>query len=108
MGYKLRQRTKSIIEYDKEKFNGLYEELSMFLSELDIKVYKNEDYWKCWEIERSEVKKIVEYLGNCEPDKVVLGDYTANDLKKVFENYLAVNEKEENFSYPDYIYLDWF
>ena len=108
MGYKLRQRTKSIIEYDKEKFNGLYEELSMFLSELDIKVYKNEDNWNCWEIERSEVEKVVEYLGNCEPDKVVLGDYTAKDLKKVFENYLAVNDNEENFSDPEYIYLEWF
>lgn len=106
MGNKLHQRTKNIVEYSNETlFTNLNSDLFDFLKECDVNVYGNEDNW---EIQVSELEKAIEYLGNCEQDKIVFDKYTAKELKKTFEKWIKVNENKDNFTYPDYIYLDWF
>lgn len=107
MRYKLHQRTKNIVEYTNETlFNHLYNDLFDFLRECDVSIYENGDNW---EIQVSELEKAIEYLGNCEQDKIVFDKLTAKELKETFEKWIETNEKnKDNFTYPDYIYLDWF
>lgn len=103
---KLHQRTKNIVEYSNETlFNHLYSDLLDFFKDCGVSIYENGD---SWEIQVSELEKAIEYLGNCEQDKIVFDNWTVKELKETFEKWIKVNENEDNFTYPDYIYLDWF
>lgn len=114
MGYRANIRTKSIIEYGSGWFNHYKSELNKFLTEECPSFYDGSDEYsdypgESWEVWRNDVENMVENLkANCNPEEEIMGDYTAKELINIFESWLEETSNNDNFSHPNYIYIDWF
>lgn len=112
MGYRAHIRTKSIIEYDTGRFNHCIKELSAFIKQ-QCPNANTLDEWEnptdSWEIPIDEIENMIKNLNyDWEEDEIVFGDYTAEDLIDFFSDAIDYNKVSENYSFPDFIYIDWF
>lgn len=117
MGIVLKQRSKSIIEYSIHHlfFNmDVYDFLDMLYEmcpdELDYEHFKDEygEYYKEIEISRDTVYKIINEISDrFKPDEKIFKDCTTKDIIRILEEMLYIPEHvPQNFSNPEYIYLD--
>ena len=115
MGFRAHVRTESIIHYGSEAFNHMRAELGDYISEHCNECYiENESGYKDeWEILRDDFERMVRYIKeNYEDGETVIGygsnAYSKEDVLDVFETWLRQSSNPLNFTYPEYIYIDWF
>ena len=117
MGFRAHVRTRSLIDYGMEGFNHLQYELAGFITEHceDSYLYDDNDWCRNdWEINRDQFKEMVKYIEeNYEDGEQVLparfGEgYTKENILYIFNAWLEQTEDQYDFTYPGYIYIDWF
>ena len=122
MGNKAHVYTKKIVELSSDGyFNYSQSELNDYLYDLKNEMYSGdydgdpfytEDEFggilPTWEIEKSFIIDAIEYLKGQPKEEYAFESYTNEYVIMAFESWLKDSEKEENFSYPDYVYLSWF
>ncbi len=106
-------RTKSIVEYKAiPLFNHDCENLFDYLQKhCHIAAYTmQEDYYNVpnWEIRKSELKELIKKLEAKPKPMMESCGYTAGQLIDMFQSWIDISSKEENFSDNDFIYIDWF
>lgn len=78
--------------------------------ELDYEHFKNEygEYYKEIEISRDTVYKIINKLSDrFKPNEKIFKDCTTKDIIRILKEMLYIPENApQNFSNPEYIYLD--
>lgn len=113
MSYKAHFLTEKKVKYDSGVFNHCREELANFISsesENSIIYEDNGMLKEQWEIPIDDFKKMLTNLEeNFEPKEKVIRDYTAEDCLIIFTRWLKfVEGHRENYTYPDYINIEWF
>lgn len=113
MSYKAHLLEEKKVQYDTGVFNHCYEELADFInSECEnSNIYNEFGYVKDqWEIPINDFKKMITNIEeNFEPEEYIIKDYTVEDCQIIFKHWLNLAEKNrENYTDPDYIYIEWF
>ena len=116
MGFRAHIRTESLINYGMEAFNHLQQELGDFISEHCDECYIEDEsgYKDEWEISRDEFEKMIQYIKeNYDDDDILIHDhhyigYNKQEVLDIFDTWLKQSSNPLNFTYPDYIYIDWF
>lgn len=90
------------------------DELARFLTEECPSFYDGSGPWddtpgECWEVLRSDVEEMIKNIeANSDPDEELMEEYTAKELVEIFKQWLKETSNKDNFSYPEYIHIDWF
>lgn len=113
MGYRAHLLKEKKVQYDIGVFNHHFEELADFISsEIGNSVIYNEygNVNDQWEIPIDDFKKMITNLEkNFDPKEYIMGDYTAEDCLIIFKDWLNWTEgHRENYTHPDYIYIEWY
>ncbi len=113
MGYRAHVRKKSHIEYSTGYFKWCDVQLANFLTTEcpGANIYDDNDYPKSeWEIPTTELNDLVERMEhNYDDTKIVFEDYTAKDIRTILKIWLdTVQNNPGNYSYPDWVNIDWF
>ena len=109
MGYRAHFLTEKKVQYDGGVFNLHCEELANFISSECENAYISDDKEQ-WEIPVDDFKKMLTNLEEkFEPTEEVVGDYTVEECLTIFKHWLNwTEEHRENYTYPYYIYIEWF
>lgn len=114
MGMRAHVRIKNIVEFDYNgAFNYEMDNLCDLLEErgCDTSYTSDEDgnLLNHWELKTDEVKSVINSLKEEEPTAEMFNGYTARNIIKVLESWVAtVEDHPENYSNTDYIDIDWF
>ena len=124
MGFGATILTKNIKDYSNNyDFKYCQEEFAQYLYELAEKtdndttsLYiddENGNLYPEWEIAREFLEDCVRYLEKQNPQKTAFKSndneikYTNKHILETFKGWLEVTSKKENFTHPDWIYVEW-
>lgn len=112
MGYRLHYLTKRITKTEGGYFSHSFAEVAKIISDYcnDAVMYDENGYLlENWEIPRDDFEKMVKDISaEYEPNEILFDDCTCEYFVDVCKTILKNTANRDDFTYPDWIYIEWF